>query len=121
LHHFHFTIKHKLHMARPKKPLTPAQQIEQLSIQLAELDIELQAHKHENDKMQQLVKKLGQNATDHQYLSNQLMHQRDRLLIATVEIQNECTNSIVDTKTVGMINKIATQALKVAKTLYIND
>lgn len=106
-------------MARPKKPLTPAQQIENLSIQLAELDIEFQAQKLENEQMQNLVKKLGQNATDHQNLSSQLMHQRDRLLIATVEIKNECENktsfpaTIIDT-----IHKLAVSVLTVATPLY---
>ena len=106
-------------MARPKKPLTPAQQIEKLNMELAQLDIELQAQQLENEQMQQLVKKLGQNATDHQNLSTQLMHQRDRLLIATVEIKNECENktsfpaTIIDT-----IPKLSTSVLTVATPLY---
>jgi len=108
-------------MARPKKPLTPAQQIEKLNIQLTELDIELQAQKLENEQMQNLVKKLGQNATDHQNLSTQLAHQRDRLLIATVEIKNECENNSDLFGSVNMVKKIATSVLTVAKSLYKNN
>lgn len=108
-------------MARPKKPLTPAQQITALNFQLAALDIDNAQLKFENESLQKLVKETGALATDHQNISTNLFTQRDRMLIALTEIANETKKIVLNAKSIEIINRTAVNALNTANSLYKND